>query len=170
MPLPTPNAQGKVLGILKPLGGGDPIPLLKPEVIVGRRRSADIFLDFNNISGRHCQLRLINSVWHVRDLGSTNGTSLNGMGLASEHSVLPDDELGIASHLFTIDYEPGGPEAVVHAIDEMADESRGADTRFWSWPGSTTTTTSRGGIVPRRPPDPAVPRRAARGSRRPGAQ
>jgi hypothetical protein len=123
MPLPTANAQGKVLGILKPVGGGDPIPLLKPEVIIGRRRSADIFLDFNNISGRHCQLRLINSVWHVRDLGSTNGTSLNGMGLASEHSVLPDDELGVASHLFTIDYEPGGPEAVVHAIDEMADES-----------------------------------------------
>jgi hypothetical protein len=98
---------------------------MKPEVIVGRRRSADIFLDFNNISGRHCQLRLINSVWHVRDLGSTNGTSLNGMGLTSEHSVMPDDELGIASHLFTIDYEPGGPESVVHAIDEMADETAG---------------------------------------------
>jgi hypothetical protein len=98
---------------------------MKPELIVGRRRSADIFLDFNNISGRHCQLRLINSVWHVRDLGSTNGTSLNGMGLSSEHSVLPDDELGIASHLFTIDYEPGGPESVVHAIDEMADETAG---------------------------------------------
>jgi hypothetical protein len=125
MPLPTTNVQGKVLGILKPLGGGDPIPLLKPEIIVGRRRSADIFLDFNNISGRHCQLRLINSVWHVRDLGSTNGTSLNGMGLASEHSVMPDDELGIASHLFTIDYEPGGPESVVHAIDDMVDETAG---------------------------------------------
>jgi hypothetical protein len=125
MPLPAPNAQGKVLGILKPVGGGDPIPLMKPEISVGRRRSADIFLDFNNISGRHCQLRLINSVWHVRDLGSTNGTSLNGMSLSSEHSVLPDDELGIASHLFTIDYEPGGPESVVHAIDEMADETSG---------------------------------------------
>jgi hypothetical protein len=125
MPLPSINAQGKVLGILKPVGGGDPIPLMKPEVIVGRRRSCDIFLDFNNISGKHCQLRLINSVWHVRDLGSTNGTSLNGMALSSEHSVMPDDELSIASHLFTIDYEPGGPESVVHAIEDMADEAAG---------------------------------------------
>ena len=124
MPLPSINAQGKVLGILKPVGGGDPIPLMKPEVIVGRRRSCDVFLDFNNISGKHCQLRLINSVWHVRDLGSTNGTSLNGMALSSEHSVMPDDELSIASHLYTIDYEPGGPESVVHAIEDMADEAQ----------------------------------------------
>src|SRR6516165_8334864 len=124
MPLPMSNAQGKVLGILKPVGGGDPIPLMKAELIIGRRRSCDVFLDFNNISGRHCQLRLINSVWHVRDLGSTNGTSLNGMALSSEHSVMPDDELAIASHLYTIDYEPGGPESVVHAIEDMADEAQ----------------------------------------------
>jgi hypothetical protein len=125
MPLPSFGAQGKVLGILKPVGGGDPIPLTKPELLIGRRRSCDVFLDFNNISGKHCQLRLINSVWHVRDLGSTNGTSLNGMSLTSEHSVMPDDELSIASHLFTIDYEPGGPEAVVHAIEDIADEAQG---------------------------------------------
>jgi len=127
MPQPTTRAKGKVLGILKPMGGGDPIPLTKPEVVIGRRRSCDICLDFNNISGKHCQLRLINSVWHVRDLGSTNGTSLNGLQLTSEHNVLPDDELSIASHLYTIDYEPGGPDAVLQmqdVIDEAADEPR----------------------------------------------
>src|SRR4051795_300904 len=121
------NPQGKVLGILKPMGGGDPIPLTKPEVMIGRRRSCDICLDFNNISGKHCQLRLINSVWHVRDLGSTNGTSLNGLQLTSEHNVLPDDELGIASHLYTIDYEPGGPDSVLlkHDVsDETAEEGQ----------------------------------------------
>jgi len=118
MPMPMFNPQGKVLGILKPIGGGDPIPLNKVEVIVGRRRSSDICLDFNNISGKHCQLRLINGVWHVRDLGSTNGTSLNGLAVASEHSVLPDDELGIASHLFTIDYEPRGPDGALQMVED----------------------------------------------------
>jgi len=123
--MPIVNSQGKVLGILKPVGGGDPIALTKAEVTLGRRRSCDISLDFNNISGKHCQLRLINSVWHVRDLGSTNGTSLNGIALTSEHSVMPDDELGIASHLFTIDYEPGGPDSVLHKhdLDETAEET-----------------------------------------------
>jgi len=123
MPQPTASSKGKVLGILKPMGGGDPIPLTKPEVVIGRRRSCDICLDFNNISGKHCQLRLINSVWHVRDLGSTNGTSLNGVALGSEHNVLPDDELSIASHLFTIDYEPGGPDAVLQMHDVLEETS-----------------------------------------------
>jgi len=120
------NPQGKVLGILKPMGGGDPIPLTKPEVLIGRRRSCDINLDFNNISGRHCQLRFINSVWHIRDLGSTNGTSLNGVAVTSEKNVLPDDELGIASHMFTIDYEPSGPDAVLHMheVTESPEEPR----------------------------------------------
>src|SRR4051812_18952070 len=65
---PTP------LGILQPLGGGDPIPLRKEELLLGRRMTCDIRLDFENISGRHCILRLTNGIWHVRDLGSTNGT------------------------------------------------------------------------------------------------
>jgi len=123
--MPMSSPQGKVLGILKPIGGGDPIPLTKAELLIGRRRSCDISLDFNNISGKHCQLRLINSVWHVRDLGSTNGTSLNGLQLTSEHNVLPDDELAIATHLYKIDYEPGGPDSVLHKhgiVEEVAEE------------------------------------------------
>ena len=31
--------QAEVLGTLMPVGGGDPIPLLKPELIIGRRGS-----------------------------------------------------------------------------------------------------------------------------------
>jgi len=126
MPTPKTDPQGKVLGILKPVGCGDPIPLRKAEMVVGRRRSCDICLDFNNISGKHCQLRLINSVWHVRDLGSTNGTSLNGLQLTSEHTVMPDDELSIASHVFNIDYEPGGPDSVhlKHDLEDDPTEAR----------------------------------------------
>lgn len=99
----TPNED---LGLLKPLGGGDPIPLRRPEMTIGRRPSCDIRLPFDNISGKHCQLRLIGGVWHVRDLGSTNRTTVNGLQLTSDHSILPEDELGIAGHLYTIEYEP----------------------------------------------------------------
>jgi predicted component of type VI protein secretion system len=116
------STKGKEKGILKPMGGGDPIPLLKMELTVGRRPSNDICLDFTNISGKHCVLRLVNSVWHVRDLGSTNGTTLNGAKLSSEHSVMPDDELGFAGHLFSIDYEPGGPETVINKHQVLEEE------------------------------------------------
>lgn len=101
----------KVLGVMIPIGGGDPIPLIRYELTVGRRPSCDIRLDFDNISGKHCVLRLINGIWNIRDLGSTNGTSVNGSRISSEHSVMPDDEFGLSGRLFRIEYEPSGPTA-----------------------------------------------------------
>jgi len=121
------TSDTKVLGILTPMGGGDPIPLIKAEVIVGRRPSCDISLDYQNISGKHCVFRLINNVWHVRDLGSTNGTTVNGSQIASEHSIMPDDEVGIASHFYTVEYEPGGPVGSFgkdQVLDEDITETR----------------------------------------------
>jgi pSer/pThr/pTyr-binding forkhead associated (FHA) protein len=115
-------AHDTILGVMKPLGGGDPVPLRKTELTVGRRPSCDICLDFENISGKHCVLRYINQVWHARDLGSTNGTTVNGAPLSSEHTVMPDDELGIAGHIFHIDYEPGAPSTVLNKGSLIEDE------------------------------------------------
>ena len=109
------------LGLLKPVGGGDPIPLRRPEMTIGRRPSCDIRLPFENISGKHCQLRLIGGVWHVRDLGSTNKTTVNGLPLSSDHAILPEDELGIAGHLYTIEYEPRA-SAVLLNTNQILDE------------------------------------------------
>lgn len=116
-------------GTLLPMGGGDPIPLGKTELTVGRRPTCDVRLDFDNVSGRHAVLSLVNGVWRVRDLGSTNGTSVNGSRLANPHSVMPEDELGFAGHLFTIDYVPVGPEAVIAAqqtldVEEVEDDRK----------------------------------------------
>jgi pSer/pThr/pTyr-binding forkhead associated (FHA) protein len=115
-------------GTLLPVGGGDPIPLLKTELTVGRRPTCDVRLDFENVSGKHATLSLINGLWHVRDLGSTNGTSVNGTRLSSPHSIMPEDQLGFAGRLYTIDYVPSGPETLLashQALDqEVQDERR----------------------------------------------
>ena len=112
----------EVLGVLTPVGGGDPIPLMKNELTVGRRPSCDIRLDYENISGKHCVLRMINGVWNVRDLGSTNGTTVNGSRIAAEQSVMPDDEVGIAGHIFSIAYDPAGPEAFLSSHKDLDEE------------------------------------------------
>jgi predicted component of type VI protein secretion system len=104
------------------VGGGDPIPLYKPEITVGRRPSCDIRLDFENISGKHCLLRLINGIWNIKDLGSTNGTTVNGSRVTSEQSVMPDEEFGVAGHMFTIEYDPAGPEAFLSAHQELDED------------------------------------------------
>ena len=51
------------LGELLPVGGGDPIPLLKKSLLVGRRESCDIVLRFSNVSAHHCQLTLTGGYW-----------------------------------------------------------------------------------------------------------
>jgi pSer/pThr/pTyr-binding forkhead associated (FHA) protein len=113
---------------LIPVGGGDPIPLLKPELVVGRRPGCDVRLEFENVSGKHAYLSLINGIWHVRDGGSTNGTSVNGALLNSPHAILPEDEVGFADHLYTIDYVPSGPEALIerHKVidDDLVDDRK----------------------------------------------
>ncbi len=112
----------KPLGILTPIGGGDPVPLTKDSLIVGRRPTCDICLDFDNISSRHCELRYIKGVWHVRDLGSTNGTSVNGQRISSDQSIMPDVEFGISGHMYRIDYEPIGPASITENNGVMIDE------------------------------------------------
>ncbi len=112
----------EILGVLHPVGGGDPIPLTKPEMVIGRRAGCDIRLDFENISGKHCTLRFLNGIWMLRDLGSTNGTTVNGSLLASEQSVMPDEELGIAGHMFTIEYDPAGPEAFLSSHKDLDED------------------------------------------------
>lgn len=52
---------------------------LDPEIIVGRSGDCRIVLDYDrSISGKHCAIDMREHKVMVRDLGSTNGTSVNG--------------------------------------------------------------------------------------------
>ena len=93
-----------MLGLLVPIGGGDPIPLLKPQLIVGRRPSCDIRLDFANVSSHHCRLEYINGYWRATDL-SRNGTKVNGERI-DEKFLQSGDTLAFAKHPFEIQYTP----------------------------------------------------------------
>lgn len=112
----------KSLGVMRPLGGGDEIPLKKDELVIGRRPNCDIRLDFENISGKHCVLKYVRGTWHVRDLGSTNGTTVNGQRISSEHGLLSDDELGIAGHFYTLDYDAAAPSSLMDANMMLEEE------------------------------------------------
>ena len=96
-----------MLGQLIPCGGGDAIPLTGPKLLVGRRSSCDIKLDFQNVSSHHCELELREGYWHIRDLGSSNGIKVNGERCSSK-CITPGDVVTIAKHAFTIQYEVTG--------------------------------------------------------------
>ncbi len=95
----------EVLGQMLPAGGGDPIPLLKRELLVGRRESCDIVLRFANVSAHHCKMFLDGGYWYIKDLKSRNGTRVNGVKI-DEHRLDPGDELTIARHRYEFVYSP----------------------------------------------------------------
>jgi adenylate cyclase len=92
-------------GELIPVGGGDPIPLWKRTLLVGRRESCDIVLRFSNVSAHHCQLTLTGGYWYVRDLKSRNGIKVNGARV-TEKRIDPGDTLSIAKHNYEVRYSP----------------------------------------------------------------
>ena len=65
-------------------------------VTVGRHPDSDVFLDDITVSRRHVELSTSNTGHVIRDVGSLNGTYLNGERLAdSEVSLTNGDELQI---------------------------------------------------------------------------
>ncbi len=92
-------------GELVPLGGGDPIPLLKKQLLIGRRESCDIVLRFANVSAHHCQLTFNGGYLYIRDLQSRNGIKVNGVRV-DEKRVDPGDEIAIAKHRYEVQYSP----------------------------------------------------------------
>src|SRR5262245_59496352 len=92
-------------GELVPVGGGDPIPLIRPTLTLGRRESCDICLRFANVSGLHCELAYKDGRWHIRDLGSTNGIKVNG-NRVQKKVLHPKDVITIAKRKYTIEYVP----------------------------------------------------------------
>jgi adenylate cyclase len=108
-PHPGPK-PGVSLGELIPCGGGDPIPLLKPSLIIGRSPACDITLAFPLVSSKHCQLEFKSGFWHVRDLGSRNGIRVDGIVQLAKY-LKPGEILAIAKHRYEIAYTPQADEA-----------------------------------------------------------
>ena len=53
----------------------------KPTAVVGRREDSDVVLPFSFVSARHGRVFLRGGLVHVEDMGSTNGTLVNGIAL-----------------------------------------------------------------------------------------
>ena len=107
-------------GELHPVGGGDPIPLLKKDLVVGRRESCDIVLRFSNVSAQHCELNVNDGFWYVRDLNSRNGVKVNG-NRVTEKRLDPGDVIWIAKHAYEVKYSPVDLGAVGPPPPDMPD-------------------------------------------------
>lgn len=73
-------------------------------VVVGRRESCDIVLADNSISRRHARLEFVNGAWLLTDLGSTNGTFVNGIRV-NKKELEPGDAIKFGSTLCSLKVE-----------------------------------------------------------------
>ena len=54
-------------------------PLAEKDVVIGRSRSCDVTLPIPSVSTRHARVGCRGEEFYVEDLGSTNGTYVNGV-------------------------------------------------------------------------------------------
>lgn len=109
---------------LVPVEGGTPVDLHKDLSLVGRREDCDVFLDHKSISKLHCVVARTDGLLLLRDLGSTNGTRVNGQRVRRA-ALLPNDELQIASLKYVVQFAADEPPAP--APDEFTQQLDGRD-------------------------------------------
>jgi pSer/pThr/pTyr-binding forkhead associated (FHA) protein len=72
---------------------GKAFPLEKPEMFIGRDLANEIVINDPEVSRRHARLYLQNNYYVLEDMGSTNGTSVNGQRLTGPYLLRPGEQI-----------------------------------------------------------------------------
>ncbi len=110
----------------------NPVPLVFPpgngvRFTIGRTRDCDLCLTDLSVSRMHALLVRREDGWVLSDLGSHNGTRLNGWLVREPVQVRPGDRVDFGSMAFIIHGDP--PAAPPPAVEEEEEEGPGlADT------------------------------------------
>jgi pSer/pThr/pTyr-binding forkhead associated (FHA) protein len=83
--------------------GGPSIDLTKDMTLFGRDEDCDVRLDHKSISKLHCVIVKTDGLLLLRDLGSTNGTRVNGQRVRRA-ALLPNDTLAVANLKFVVKF------------------------------------------------------------------
>jgi pSer/pThr/pTyr-binding forkhead associated (FHA) protein len=94
---------------LIPVDGGSAVEIVKDLIVVGRKEECDLRLDHKSVSKMHCVIVKTDGLLLLRDLGSTNGTRVNGQRVRRA-ALLPNDQVSIANFRFRVYL---GPDAVI---------------------------------------------------------
>jgi pSer/pThr/pTyr-binding forkhead associated (FHA) protein len=108
------------LCLLKKDGTRKLLPLPSTVTTIGRRRDCDMRIPLPSVSRRHCELYMEKGRLMVRDLGSRNGTFLNG-GRVDETAINAGDALQIGELSFVVQID-GAPENLKTHVPRLAPE------------------------------------------------
>ena len=103
---------------LVPLDDGPTIELVKDITLIGRNDNCDVRFDTKSVSKLHCVLVVTDGLVLIRDLGSTNGTRVNGKRIR-RGALLPNDHIAIATYRYRLKFGEGA---------DPVDDRSGMDT------------------------------------------
>jgi pSer/pThr/pTyr-binding forkhead associated (FHA) protein len=121
--------------ILKVLEGGKAgakIAVKKGEFIIGRSQKCHLCAGSTAISRQHCSILRDDNRVSIKDLGSRNGTILNGVRIDGEHELVSGDEITVGPLKFMVAITPGinntkraEVKSVAEAVTRTADTPSG---------------------------------------------
>ncbi|MFC2030230.1 FHA domain-containing protein [Chloroflexota bacterium] len=93
---------------------GQVFPLERSMICIGRTGDNDLTLPEHGVSRRHASIRRVSQGWLLTDLGSTNGTYVEGRRIGEAHLLQPGERVAIGSSVFLVQQateEPAPPGA-----------------------------------------------------------
>lgn len=97
----------------------------QPRVVIGRSQRCDLVLQDRELSREHTEITKAGTVFKVADLGSRNGTDLNGEMITEPRALQDGDVINLGDYQITF-YGAG----VAIPEGEAADDMEDAATRF----------------------------------------
>ncbi len=84
---------------------GKIFPIMKTEVIIGRDLSADILVNDAEVSRHHAVIKFNANGYSIEDLGSTNGTVINGQRITGSQLLMGGELISLGEHISLV-FEP----------------------------------------------------------------
>lgn len=105
------------LVLLKKDGSHRFFPLPSTVTVIGRRHSCDLCIPLASVSKKHCQLNSDDGVLKIRDLGSRNGTQLNGKRI-NQATIKAGDSVKIGPLTFVLQINGQPDKFAEHSSDD----------------------------------------------------
>jgi Protein of unknown function (DUF3662)/FHA domain len=87
------------------LTGGKRLVVGPGGITIGRSRQCDVTVDDPNVSRNHAEVRPRGGSWVLTDLGSTNGSRLNGRRVEGSEVLKPGDEIEVGTTVLRFELE-----------------------------------------------------------------